>query len=291
MIKKIAFIGITGNLAPFTYRELIDKGIHVKALVRNKEKLNTIESFPKQIQVMEGNLSDINALRELFSDVDAVYLNLSTTSKNADFQPEIQGITNVIKVAKETNIQRIFHVSAMTAAFPEFTGGATNFINEARKKGYQLLNNSGIPCTFFHCSWIMDTIEFAMRRGNAVNGFKPTHYPFYWLAGKDLGRMIATAVINSDHQQTKDYMMQGTEPLTFKQALTRYAQSKTPQLKVQITPSWLLKLIGVFNQEARFVAEMADFFRNYKEQFKAEKTWDELGKPQYNIDNFWQGKS
>lgn len=286
MIKKIAFIGITGNLASFAYQEILGKGIGIKALVRNREKLNSIANFPSEIQIVDGDLSDLTALRQLFSDVDAVYLNLSSVSKDATFQPEIIGIENVIQIAKETGIQRIFHVSAMTTPFPEFAQGATNFVNESRKKGYQLLQESNIPCTYFHCSWIMDTIEFAMRKGQALNGFKPTHYPFYWLAGKDLGRMIANAVATSDHSLNKDYMMQGQEPLTFEQALTRHANSYEPSLKVQMAPSWLLKAIGIFNKDARFAGEMADFFKNYKEEFKAEQTWAELGKPEYTIDDF-----
>ncbi|BDS13759.1 SDR family oxidoreductase [Aureispira anguillae] len=286
MIQKIAFIGVTGNLAPFVYKELIKQGIIIKALVRNLDKVKKIPNFPKEIQIIQGDLSNLDDLRELFSDTDAVYLNLSTSNSEALFQPEIDGIKNVIKVAKEKDINRIFHVSAVTAAYPEFAQGAELFINDIRKVGYHLLKESNIPCTFFHCSWIMDTIEFSMRKGNTLQGFKSIRYPIFWLAGKDLGKMIMNAVKQSDHSLTKDYIMQGKEAITFKEALKRYSSTYSPNLKVQLAPIWLLKTIGLFNKEARLAAQMASFFSNYKEEFKAKQTWKELGEPIHNIENF-----
>ncbi|MCG8581413.1 MAG: hypothetical protein MI866_15930 [Bacteroidales bacterium] len=184
------------------------------------------------------------------------------------------------------NINRIFHVSAITAMFPEFAQGAELDINTIRKTGYRLLKESGIPTTFFHLSWIMDTIEFTMRKGDTLQAFKPIHYPMYWLAGKDLGRMIANAVSQSDHALTKDYVMQGREAMTFEVALTRYANTQSPKLNVQLTPVWVLKIVGLFNKEARLAAQIGSIFSNYKEEFRAEQTWKELGKPQYDIESF-----
>lgn len=286
MINKIAFIGATGNLAPFTYKELIKKGIHIKALVRNVNKVKQLSDFPSEIEILEGDLNNLDSLRKLMTNVDAIFLNLSTQDNKATFQPEIDGVKNVIKIAKEKNLKRIFHVSAVTAAFPEFAQGADIFINTIRKTGYRLLKESGIPCTFFHCSWIMDTIEFAMRKGDNLQAFKPIHHPMYWLAGKDLGRMIANAVTNSDHQLTKDYIMQGKEAITFEEALNRYAATHTPKLKVQMAPIWMLKIIGFFNKDAKLAAQVGSFFSNFKEEFRAEETWKELGEPLYSIENF-----
>ncbi|WP_196893531.1 SDR family oxidoreductase [Aureivirga marina] len=286
MIQKIAFIGVTGNLAPFTYNELLAKGIKIKALVRNFDKINKIQNFPTEIEIIKGDLNDIDSLRKVFKNVDAIYLNLSTQNEKANFQPEIDGIKNVISVAKENNISRIFHVSAISVPFPEFAQGKDIFINKIRKKGYQLLKNSGIPVTFFHCSWIMDVMEFTMRKNDTLQAFKPIQFPMYWLAGKDLGRMISTAILNSNHDLTKDYIMQGKEAITFENALNRYANTFNPKLKVQLAPISLLKFIGIFNKEARLAGKIGTFFSNYKEEFKAEQTWKELGEPKFTIENF-----
>lgn len=291
MIKKIAFIGVTGNLAPFTYKELINKGIEVKALVRNIQKIEQQPDFPTTIEIIKGDLNDIEAIRNLVQETDAIFLNLSTSNEKASFQPEVDGIKNVIQVAKEFNIQRIFHMSAVTAAYPQFAQGADIFINTFRKKGYNLLKNSGIPITFFHCSWIMDAMEFSMRKEDILQAFKPIKHPMYWLAGKDLGRMTANAVVHSNHSLTKDYIMQGKEAVTFEDALHRYAATYSPKLKVQIAPIWLLKTIGLFNPEARLAGQIGSFFSNFKEEFKAEQTWKELGEPKYSIETFMEHKN
>lgn len=286
MVKKIAFIGITGNLAPFVYNELLKKGIQIKALVRNPQKLIDSEKFPSEIEVVKADLKDIDSLGEGFKGVDAVYLNLSTTSENAEFQPEIDGVKDVIKVSKEQGINRIFHVSAVTAAYPEFARGADVFVNKIRKKGYKLLKDSGIPVTFFHCSWVMDVLEYGMRKGDTVNGFKPVKHPIYWIAGKDFGEMAVTAVVNSNHNETKDYLMQGKEAILFEDAVKRYAATFSPNLKVKIAPYWILKTIGLFNKEVKFFAQMAKFFKDYKEELRAEQTWNELGHPTRTIETF-----
>ncbi|MCG8581412.1 MAG: SDR family oxidoreductase [Bacteroidales bacterium] len=100
MIQKIAFIGVTGNLAPFAYKELIKKGIHIKALVRDVSKIDRIADFPTEIEIHVGDLANMNSLREVLKDVDAIYLNLSTIDPKAAFQPEIDGVKNVIKLLR-----------------------------------------------------------------------------------------------------------------------------------------------------------------------------------------------
>ena len=286
MIKNIAFIGATGNLAPFAYNELLKKGMNIRALVRNPEKVKSIPNFPKAIKVVKADLNNLDSLLKGFEGMDAVYLNLSTTNADAAFQPEIDGIKNVISAAKKTGIVRIFHVSAVTVKYPEFAKGKDLFVNKIRKQGYKLLNESGIPATFFHCSWIMDVLEYAMHKGNKLQGFKPVRKPFYWLAGKDLGEMIANAVANSNYSENKDYIMQGKEPLLFKEAMDRYAQTFTPNLKVELAPAWMLRAIGWFKKDVKAFAQVADFFADYHEEFRAEQTWKELGEPGRTIENF-----
>lgn len=129
-------------------------------------------------------------------------------------------------------------------------------------------------------------MEFAMRKGNSLQAFKPINYPMFWLAGKDLGEMIKNAVIQSNHNLTKDYIMQGKEAITFEDALTRYANTHNPKLKVEFAPIWLLKLIGIFNKDAKLAAQMGSFFKNFKEEFRAKQTWKELGEPIHSIEDF-----
>lgn len=287
MIKNIAFIGATGNLAPFAYNELLKKGINIRALVRNPEKVRNNASFPQEIEVVKADLNNVASLLKGFKGMDAIYLNLSTTSADAEFQPEVDGVKNVLIAAKQTGIKRIFHVSAITVVYPEFAQGKDVFANKIRKQGYKLLNESGIPATFFHLSWIMDLMEYGMHKGNKLQGFASPKRPFYWLAGKDLGKMIANAVeANAAHNENKDYIMQGKEPILFKDAMNRYAKTFSPNLKVELAPTWMLRAIGWFNKEVKTVAQVADFFSTYQEEFRAEQTWAELGEPTRTIENF-----
>lgn len=285
MIKKIAFIGATGNLSPNVYREMLGKGLSVKALVRNSDKELQRVSFPKEMEIVKADLSNVDSLLKAFEGEDAVYMNLSTKYPNAPFQPELDGVRNVIEAAKKTNVKRIFQISAIPAIHPETTKGKKIYVNEIRIKGHQLIRESGIPHTFFHCSWFMESLDVLMRKGNKVQGFKPVNYPMYWIAGKDYARMVVNAILKSPNIET-DYVMQGNEALTMKEAIHRYAKSFTPPLKIQIAPVWLLKMMGWFNRELKLFAEFAAYFEHYEEQFFAESTWKALGEPQFSIETF-----
>lgn len=286
MIQKIAFVGATGNLAPYVYKAMVEQGYKVRAIVRNPEKLRAMPDFSNKIEVVKADLKDVAGLKKGFENMDAVYLNLATVDDQATFQPEIHGVKNIIEAAKATGIKRIFHVSAITIMYPEFANGANIFINDIRKNGYNQLIDSGIPCTFFHLSWMMEALDFAMRKGNSLNGFKGFKYPFYWLSARDLGDMVISAIELSNHNENRDYIMQGKKAVSLEDALNIYATQFTPALKVQMAPGWLVKMIGLFNKEAKLGGIIFDFFKNYKEELRAQATWDELGAPKRSLHDF-----
>ena len=105
-MKKIAVIGATGRLAPMVIKEMIENGIAVKALVRNKEKAKKL--LPAEVDVISADLSDVESLISGLTDVDYVYLNLSTEHPNSKFQPELDGVRNIIKACKQNEIKRIW---------------------------------------------------------------------------------------------------------------------------------------------------------------------------------------
>ncbi|MTI30573.1 hypothetical protein [Xanthovirga aplysinae] len=51
--------------------------------------------------------------------------------------------------------------------------------------------------------------------------WKLLQYPFYWLAGKIMGEIIADEVAKSGHNENKDYIMRGKEPIHFEMALKK----------------------------------------------------------------------
>jgi uncharacterized protein YbjT (DUF2867 family) len=280
---RIAFIGATGRLAPVVINEMINNGMYVRALVRNRNK--AMKLLPNSVEIADANLEDVNALVSGLNGIDYVYLNLSTESPDSTFQPELDGVSNIIKACKQCGIKRIFKISGLGAFRKDFAQGKTIFVNEIRIKGQELIRSSGIPYTFFHPSWFMETLEFMFQQGNNIKGFKPINHPIHWIAGKDYSRMVINAIKNKSIEN-KDYIMQGPESITMHDALVRFSMTFSPPLKVSETPIQLIKIIGLFIPKYKIIGMMGEYFTDFKEEFIADQTWKEIGRPILTIETY-----
>lgn len=282
-MKKVAVLGATGRLALIVINEMIKNGFEVKALVRNKAK--AAQLFSPEVEITYGELNDTRSLVEGLKGIDYVYLNLSAEHPVSKFQPEYDGVRNIIDACKETGVKRIFKISGLGAFRKDFPQGKTIFVNEIRIKGQDLIKQSNIPYTFFHPSWFMESLELMFRKGTKLNGFKPIKYPMYWIAGKDYAKMVVEAMMHHTIGN-KDYIMQGPEAVTMHDALVRYSKTFSPPLKVSETPISLIRLLGILVPKLRVIGMMGEYFKDYQERFIAEETWRELGRPNCTIETF-----
>jgi uncharacterized protein YbjT (DUF2867 family) len=282
-MKHVAIVGATGKLAPVVIEALLQQGFQLRALVRNPQKAQDI--LPPAVEILEADLQDIDSLRRGLEGMDYLYLNLSTPTPDASFQPEYDGIRNLLAACEGLPIERIFKISGLGAFRPDFAKGKTFFANEIRNQGHELLKASGIPYTLFHPSWFMDGLEMMFKQGEVVNGFKPIKHPIYWIAGRDYAWMVAQAML-APRPGNHDYAVQGPEAVSMHDALLRFSQTYDPPLKVRETPIGMLKFMGLFSKTFKMLGLMGDYFRDFEEKFVAQSTWDELYKPSIRIEDF-----
>lgn len=282
-MKKVAIIGATGRLAPVVITQLIKDGFQVRAIVRNPEKAAAM--LPKQVEIVKADLTDVAALKNGLSGMEVVYINLSTELPDSAFQPELDGVKNILEACQQSRIQRIFKISGLGAYRKDFAQGKTIFINEIRSKGHDLIRQSGIPYTLFHPTWFLESLEMMFHQGNKLNAFKPVRHPLYWIAGKDYAQMVSKAIERNDGAN-KDYIIQGPEAVTMHDALVRYSKTFEPPLQIAEAPVGMIKFIGIFSPKFKILGMMAEYFKDFKETFVAAETWAELGKPVMTIETF-----
>ena len=280
---KVAVIGATGRLAPVVINEMIANGFTVKALVRNTEK--AAKMLPKEVELIKADLQDVHSLKNGLKGIDNVYLNLSTDHPKSEFQPEYDGVRNIIAACEQNQIKRILKISGLGAYRKDFPQGKTIFVNEIRIKGQEMIKQSKIPYTFFHPSWFMESIELMFHKGDKLNCFKPIKYPLYWIAGKDYAKMVVKSM-TLNLEGNKDYVMQGPEAITMHDALVRYSKIFSPPLKVSETPIAMIKFLGLFIPKFKIIGIMGEYFKDFKEEFIGQATWVELGKPKMTIETF-----
>ena len=67
---KFAVVGATGNTGKPLVKQALDRGHHVKALVRNPKKLDSLKH--ERLEVIETNIFDDKKVAEHLGDVDVI---------------------------------------------------------------------------------------------------------------------------------------------------------------------------------------------------------------------------
>ena len=187
--KEITVIGATGNIGmPVTFH-LVKAGYQVKAVARDLEKAKNRLGQTSNIELVYGDLTSVDSLKEALRDTEYLYLNLSTmtTDLNTPFANEREGVENILKALNRDRIKQILTISGLGAfqknIVPEKDMVVPNII---RMQGHELLRQSGIPYTILHCTWFIDSFTAYLRKGTySIIG--SNEHPIYWISASDYG--------------------------------------------------------------------------------------------------------
>ena len=112
----ILVTGATGNVGRQVVEQLVKRGAKVRALVRDPAKA----SFPAGVEVVQGDLLDVDSLRGAFSGVSTLFL------LNAVVPDEFTQALIALNVAREAGIERIVYLSVIHSDLyvnvPHFAG-------------------------------------------------------------------------------------------------------------------------------------------------------------------------
>lgn len=271
-MKKLTIIGATGKLGIPTITRLLEHNIEIKAIVRNKKSAN--EKLPDTVELVEGNLEDINSLKNALEGTEYLYLNLSATDPYADFIPEVHGVKNILEVAGK-HLKQIIQISGLGALHPEYHSTGKKIIdNELRSKGHQLIREYGIPHTVFHCTWFINTLPWFIEDNNLIV-FGTHKTPMYWTNTYDLADYIFASIGNYK-TFNKDFALQGEKAMTYIDIAQKYIELKKLSLNILNLP--------VPENDLGPFGDMLRYFENFKEEFSAKDTYEILGKPKLTIE-------
>lgn len=112
---KTAFVtGATGFLGGVLVRRLAAEGVQVKALARRPNRDLYIKDI-ENIEIVTGNITDGERMRELVQGCDIVFHVAAATSGKLDYQRKVNvgGTRNVALAAAEAKVERFVHVSSV----------------------------------------------------------------------------------------------------------------------------------------------------------------------------------
>lgn len=112
----ILVTGATGNVGSNVVQQLLNRGASVRALVRDPAKA----SFPAGVEVVQGDLLDVDSLRSAMSGVSTLFL------LNGVVADEFTQAVIALNVAREVGIERIVYLSVVHSDIyvnvPHFAG-------------------------------------------------------------------------------------------------------------------------------------------------------------------------
>ena len=140
----ILVTGATGNIGHHVVDQLVQRGAPVRALVRNPAKAAQV-TFAAGVDVVQGDLLDVDALRRAFDGVSTLFL------LNAVVPDEFTQALVALNVAREAGVQRVVYLSVIHSDVyvnvPHFAG----------KFGVErMIEQMGFAATILRPAYFMD---------------------------------------------------------------------------------------------------------------------------------------
>ena len=137
----ILVTGATGRVGRQVVNQLVNRGADVRALVRNPSKAD----FPATVNVVQGDMLDLDSLRRAFVGVRTLFL------LNAVAGDEFTQALIALNVARESGVERVVYLSVMHAE---------RFVNVphfAVKSGAErMIEQMGFSATILRPAYFMD---------------------------------------------------------------------------------------------------------------------------------------
>ncbi|WP_310158038.1 NmrA/HSCARG family protein [Bosea sp. BE125] len=185
----ILVTGATGNVGRNVVEQLENRGADVRALVRAPSKA----SFPAGVEVVKGDLLDVDALRSAFSGVSTLFL------LNGVVADEYTQALIALNIAREAKIERIVYLSVIHSDVyvnvPHFAG----------KFGVErMIEQMGLNATILRPAYFMDN-EITIKDVVTGYGIYPMPIGDKGLAmidARDVGEIAAIELMRREQSAT-----------------------------------------------------------------------------------------
>ncbi len=201
MSRKVLITGSTGDTGRAATKESIGRGLEVRAMVHRKDDRST--AIEKQgAEVVEGDLLNIDSIRQAMEGVDAAYLVYPVAPGL------INASVNFAQAAKEAGVSAVINLSQRSADRHSRSDSCKDtFIAE------QVLNWSGLAVTHLRPTYFLEWLLYPwqlplfVERGIIrLAAGKGKHAP---IGAEDQGRVIAAILQDPSGHAGQTYPLFG----------------------------------------------------------------------------------
>jgi dihydroflavonol-4-reductase len=321
--KNLALVtGANGLLGNNLVRLLINKGISVRASVRNIK--NKEPFIDLDCEVVQSDISDkqslVNALQdvEIFYAVGAVFKLWAKNPKKEIYDINIEGTKNLVEAAAIAGVKRIVYVSSIAALnYQQLPTKESNGYNPDRRDMYYNSKNDGEKLAFElakkHNIELIAVLPSAMIGSEAfaplnisynilrliLNKEVPveTNITLNWIDVKDVAEGCYLAAMKGTNGER--YILANEQCISIKDT-TKIAQALFPELKIKLpvavpksilySIAWFMEIGSKINGKAPLLSvKDISMFSGLQQNFDTSKARKELGfnpsKPKVAVKN------
>ena len=218
--------GATGYIGGRLVRELIQHGYRVRVLARHVERLTSYPWF-SQVEIVEGDANDRDAIARSLKDVDVAYYLLHALMVADDFvQLEKDWATTFGECAKSAGVGRIIYLGGMAEENKELSPHLSS-----RAETGEILRASGVPTIELRAGVVIGSGSASFEMLRYLTERIPVMITPKWvnvriqpIAVRDVLRYLVGAA-GVKEKLNRYFDIGGPEVFTYKEMMIQYAEA------------------------------------------------------------------
>jgi uncharacterized protein YbjT (DUF2867 family) len=223
-MTRVLVTGATGNVGTHVVRELQERGVPVRALVRDPAKAR--ERLGEGVELAVGDFSDPGSISRAMEDVDSVFLSSADSPQKVDHE------TAVIDAAVVAGVERIVKVSTLGA---EAGSPLPTFDWNGRIEDH--LRRSGVPSVILQSAFYMTNLLAAaeqVRNGGML--FAPAGSGRVAMIDPSDAGVAGAAVLTTNGQAGQTHVLTGPEAISYAQVAEALSAATGRQVRFVDVP-------------------------------------------------------
>lgn len=214
---KILVTGVTGTVGGHVLRYLTGQGHEVRALVRDRTRAD----LPAEVEVVQGDLTDVEDIGRALDGVDRAFLNMADDNGEA-----------FATAAARAGVEHVVLLSSFSTII-ELPSGENNVIRARHQAGERFLTDAGVPSTFLRgAGFDHNILQWTSAIGQGV-----VRAPFVDVAlpkvdPADIGASAA-AVLTDPSPSPGGYVITGPERITTSEEVQMLGEVLGQDLRVE----------------------------------------------------------
>ncbi len=246
--QRVLVSGTTGYVGGRLIPLLLDRGYHVRVLVRDVDRLEG-RAWRDQVEVAVGDVLDPATLPAALDGTEVAYYLIHSMRRHADFgQRDLRAARNFAAAAAAQGVGRIIYLGGLGKS----DGGLSEHLRSRQETG-AALREAGVPVTEFRASIIVGAGSVSFEMIRSLTERLPIMIRPRWVYTRtqpiavDDALSYLAAALDTPESQGEIIEIGGRDVLTYKDMMLIYAKVRglrrfiipVPVLTPRLTSYWV----------------------------------------------------